>query len=140
MDQCQSCPGTETLKEFLDQELNEHEDDEEFNESPWDTTDRASFTTITVTYKKHKETLIDIIQNLTTYSYIATLKNYQFLIQEKMQRYHWSKEYCKLPTLVVYYLGPDGNLQHDSLCFISNKNNHYTNFFISCSDNACWLS
>ena len=65
MDQCQSCPGTETLKEFLDQELNEHEDDEEFNESPWDTTDRASLTTITVTYKKYKETLIDIIEDLT---------------------------------------------------------------------------
>ena len=24
---CESCPGTETLKKFLDQELNEHEDD-----------------------------------------------------------------------------------------------------------------
>ena len=24
---CESCPGTATLKEFLDQELNEHEDD-----------------------------------------------------------------------------------------------------------------
>ena len=27
MHQCGSCPGTATLKEFLDQELNEHEDD-----------------------------------------------------------------------------------------------------------------
>ena len=25
---CESCPGTATLKEFLDQKLNEHEDDE----------------------------------------------------------------------------------------------------------------
>ena len=24
---CEFCPGTATLKEFLDQELNEHEDD-----------------------------------------------------------------------------------------------------------------
>ena len=24
---CESCPGTETLEKFLDQELNEHEDD-----------------------------------------------------------------------------------------------------------------
>ena len=27
---CESWPGTSALKEFLDQELNEHEDDEEF--------------------------------------------------------------------------------------------------------------
>ena len=27
MYRCKSCPGTATLKEFLDQELNEHEDD-----------------------------------------------------------------------------------------------------------------
>ena len=27
MHQCESCPGTATLKKFLDQELNEHEDD-----------------------------------------------------------------------------------------------------------------
>ena len=33
-------------------------------------------------------------------------KNYQFLIQGKIQSYHWSKEYCKLHPLVVYYLGP----------------------------------
>ena len=27
MHQCESCPGTATLKKFFDQELNEHEDD-----------------------------------------------------------------------------------------------------------------
>ena len=27
MHQCESCPGTATLEKFLDQELNEHEDD-----------------------------------------------------------------------------------------------------------------
>ena len=31
MHQCESCPGTATLKEFLDQELKEHENDEKFN-------------------------------------------------------------------------------------------------------------
>ena len=29
--QCESCPGTATLKKCLDQELNKHEDDEKFN-------------------------------------------------------------------------------------------------------------
>ena len=31
-------------------------------------------------------------------------KDYQFLIQDDIQSYHWSKEYCKLHPLVVYYL------------------------------------
>ena len=38
---CESSPGTATLKEFLDQELNEHEDDEKLNYCQWDTTQRA---------------------------------------------------------------------------------------------------
>ena len=49
MHQCESYPGTATLKEFLDQELNEHKDDEKFNYYQWDTTDRAKLTTFTTT-------------------------------------------------------------------------------------------
>ena len=70
----ESCSGTATLKEFLDQELKEHEDDEEFNYCQWDTTDRATLTTITATYEEYKETLIDVIDDLTRHSYIARLK------------------------------------------------------------------
>ena len=46
---CESCPGTATLKTFVDEELNEHEDDEKFNYCQWDTTDRAILTTFTAT-------------------------------------------------------------------------------------------
>ena len=31
MHRYESCPGTEALKEFIDQELKKHEDDEKFN-------------------------------------------------------------------------------------------------------------
>ena len=54
-------------------------------------------------------------------------KNHQFLIQDS---YHWSIEYCKLHNLVVYYLRPDISPQHDSLCFSSDDNNHYTSFYL----------
>ena len=30
--------------------------------------------------------------------------------------------------MVIYYLGPDGSLQHHSLCFSSDDNNRYTSF------------
>ena len=60
---CESCPGTETLEKFLDQELNEHEDDQKFNYCQWDTADRAILTNFTATYEEYKETLIDAIDN-----------------------------------------------------------------------------
>ena len=71
---CESCPGTSTLKEFLDQKLNEHEDDEKFNYCQWNTMDWAILTTFTATYEEYKETLIDVIDDLTRHSYIAKLK------------------------------------------------------------------
>ena len=74
MHRCKSCPGTAALKEFLDQELNEHEEDQKFNHCQWDTTDRAILTTFTATCKECKETLIDVIDDLTRHSYIAKLK------------------------------------------------------------------
>ena len=74
MRRCKSCPDTASLKEFLDQELNEHENDEKFNYCQWDTTDRAILTTFTATYEEYKETLIDVIDNLASHSYITKLK------------------------------------------------------------------
>ena len=55
-------------------------------------------------------------------------KNYQFLIWDNIWTFHWSKEYCKLHSLVVYYLPPNSSLQHGSLCFSSDDKNHYASF------------
>ena len=49
MHRCESCSDTATMEEFIDHELNEHKDDEEFNYCQWDTTDRATLAVITVT-------------------------------------------------------------------------------------------
>ena len=45
----ESCPGTAALKEFLDQEINEHGDDEKLNYCQWDTTNQAILTAFTTT-------------------------------------------------------------------------------------------
>ena len=74
MHQCESYLCTATLNYFLDQELNEHEDDEKFNYCQWDTTDRAILTTFTATYEEYKETLIDVIDDLTRHSYMVKQK------------------------------------------------------------------
>ena len=55
-------------------------------------------------------------------------ENYQFPVQDEIQSYHWSKEYCTLHLLVVYFIDSDGNIKHNSLSFISDDNNHDTNF------------
>ena len=68
---CESCPGIATLKEFLDQELNEHE---KFNYCHWNTKDWSILTTFTTTYEEYKETLINAIDDLTRHSYITKLK------------------------------------------------------------------
>ena len=49
-------------------------------------------------------------------------------MQGEIQSYHWSKEYCTLCSLVVYFIDGDGNIEHNSLCFIADDNNHDTNF------------
>ena len=102
--------------------------------------------------KEYKELLINRINNLTQQSYLAKVQaryvkskkeslgkneiivlgdfaeNYQHLIQDEIQSFHWSKEYCTLHSLVIYYKDVDGNLQHYSLCFISDDNTHGTSF------------
>ena len=55
-------------------------------------------------------------------------ENYQFIVQHEIQSYHWSKEYCTLHPLVVYFIDGDGNIHHNFLCFISDDNNHNINF------------
>ena len=51
------------------------------NYCQWDTRDRDILTTFTTTYEEHKETLIDVIDDLTRYSYIAKLRITSFMLQ-----------------------------------------------------------
>ena len=57
---CESCPGTATPKEFLDQDLNEDEDYEKLNYCQWETMDRSVMTIFTATNKEYKEMLLMI--------------------------------------------------------------------------------
>ena len=133
---CESCPGCAALKKFLDDELSHLDMDSEFHYCQWQTTDRAALATLTTTFKESKKILIDSINNLTRHSYLAKAQaryvkskkeslgatkvmvlgdfaeNYQYLTQDEIQSFHWSKEYCTLHPLVIYYKDADGNLQH----------------------------
>ena len=114
----------------------------------WQTTDRASLATVTSTCEKYNDTLISAINAITKHLFLVkcqanflrakkeSLKanemivlgdfaeNYQFLVQDEIQSYHCSKECCILHPLVAYFIDGDGNIQYNSLCFISDDNNH----------------
>ena len=45
-------------------------------------------------------------------------ENYQSLVQDEIQSYHWSREYCTLHPLIVYFIDGDGNIQYNSLCIV----------------------
>ena len=73
MHRCESCPGTATLTELFDQQLNKH-DHEKSNYCQWAATDQAIMTIIIAIYKEYKDTLIEVNDDLTRHSYIAKLK------------------------------------------------------------------
>ena len=54
-------------------------------------------------------------------------ENYTFVVQDEVQSFHWSKQYCTLHPVVLYYK-EDGKLQHRSFCFLSDDLEHDTCF------------
>ena len=90
--------------------------------------------TVTSTCAECKDTLISTINTIAKHSFLdmcqanflrakkESLKvneiivlgdfaeNYQFLVPNEIQSYHWSKESCTLYQLVVYFIGGDGNI------------------------------
>ena len=112
----------------------------------------ASLVAVTSTCEEYKDTLISAINVITKHLFLAkcqanflrakkeSLKanevnvfenfaeNYQFLVQDEIQSYHWSKEYCTLLSLVLYFIDSDRNIHHNSLYFTSDDDNHNTNF------------
>ena len=109
---CTNCPETNELHNFVEGELSDIDPDFQFHYSQWQTTDRASLVTATLTCGEYKDTLISVINALPKYLLLAkcqanflratkeSLKanevtvlgdfteNYQFLVQDKIQNYH----------------------------------------------------
>ena len=150
---CENCPGTEALKSFLDEELKDMEPEEEFYFNQWQTTDRTTLITQTVSLEDYKELLISYMDRLTSHSYITKCQgkylkdkkeeltvtecivlgdfaeNYKFHVQDEIQSYHWNSEQCTLHPIVLYFkIDGDIELQKHSICFISDDMEHDTAF------------
>ena len=131
MHHCNNCPQTNALCKFLEEELSDIDPDFQFHYSQWQTTDRASLVMVTSICEQYKDTLISAINAITKHSFLAkcqanflrvmkeSLKvnevivlgdfaeNYHFLVQDEIQSYHWSKEYCTPHPLIVYFIDSD---------------------------------
>ena len=71
MHRCENCPETDALMKLLEDEFSEKDKEDEFHYSQWDTTNRATLSTITTTYDEYKEALVNVIDDLTKHSYLA---------------------------------------------------------------------
>ena len=141
----EKCPGTDSLREYLETILDEHE---EVTFQQWQTTDgktianRSKMITQTLNVDEFIVSLVGAIDNLTSHSYIAKCQtkylkrrkkklphncalvlvdfaeNYTFVVQDEIQSFHWTKLYCTFHPIVVYYK-ENGKLAEKSFCFIS---------------------
>ena len=149
---CSNCPGTKALRLFLKKELEGMDPEEEFYFNQWQSTDRTSLITRCVTTEEYKDLLIEVIDKLTVHSFIAKCQgeylkqckdnllhdeciwlgdfseNYEFVVQDEVQSYHWNKEQCTLHPIVLYHKDEENKLNEKSFCFISDDREHDTCF------------
>ena len=128
------------------------EDDEfEIEFKQWTTTDRTELVHNALLVDEFIKELCEKLDKITSHSYIAKsqakyladlkdnlkeneaivlgdfAENYQFLIQDEVQGYHWSKKYYLLHSIVIYdKFGTE--LKEKSLCVISEDIDHDVSF------------
>ena len=54
-------------------------------------------------------------------------ENYQYVVQDEVQSYIWSKSQCSLITIVLYFK-VEKLLKHKSFCYFSEDVDHNTRF------------
>ena len=147
---CSNCPGTAPVKDYLEAAFDSVQEDN-VNFQQWQGTDRAMLVSQTATIEKFIELDLEALNKLTSHSFIAKsqarylkekkgnlndnactilldfAENYQFVVQDEIQGFHWNKLGSTLHPVVVYY--KDGeSLKSLSICIISDDMEHDTCF------------
>ena len=128
-------------------------DDEELHISfqQWEATDRATIITYSLPVSEFIIYVVENISTFTEHSYLSKCQaaylretlndlprnkmvvqldfseNYEFVIQDEIQPYHWTKEYCTVHP-VILHVQIDQAVEVKSLCFLSNDLSHDTSF------------
>lgn len=148
MGDCTSCPGTDELKNTLENVLEENMI-ENVTFRQWVTVDRCNLETVQKSSSEFVEVLCEKIVLLIRHDFIAkqqssfmnevkeTLKeneyavtldfseNYTFVVQDEAQSYHWSSDSVTIHPFVIYYRDED-KVKHISYVIISECLEHNT--------------
>ena len=148
---CEHRPGNNGLREYLNEIFADHSEDEEISFHQWQGTDRAMLYTQTMPILDFLDLLVDTVSNLTAHSFIAKsqarylknrkdnlsemscivlldfAENYQFVVQDEIQGFHWNNISCTLHPVALYHI-KNGELHYESLCVISDDMEYDTLF------------
>lgn len=158
---CDACPQSkEPLLNYLNNILEDYDEDDEIKFSQWVIEERMKLKTMTLPVHEFIELITEKIEKLIPHSYItktqnAYLKsrkenlldneglilmdfaeNYNFVLQNEVQSYHWSHSSCSLHPTVIFTKTSDGALKETPLCFISDDLNHDVPFVYCVQQNT----
>lgn len=144
---CEQCPDITVLKTFLEQKFEEYDPDDIIEYSQWVSTDRMDLVRQVSKLSDFIDLLVSKIGKLIPHSFVAKSQsaylrnrkenldeatalilmdfseNYNFVIQDEAQGYHWNHGSCCLHTAVIYYQ-EEGDIKSQSICVISDDLNH----------------
>ena len=146
---CPTCPGANRLKTNLEELFSSNDPDETIVYQQWLTADRTTLQDCSMPLHELVDDLLAKVEKLTAHHYIAkhqsqylrslkeTLEpeeviiildfaeNYSFIVQDAAQGFHWENSQATLHPFVSYFV-ENGQLQHLSMCVISNCLKHGT--------------
>ena len=146
---CPSCPGDEEQLYVYLKETIESLDisDWEIKFCQWTTTDRANLINCVENVETYIENVIKKVHSITIHSYLAKAQsehlqklknklksdsiislgdfagNYEFVVQDEVQSFHWKNLQATLHPVVIYYKENE-KLKYFSYCVISDDMEH----------------
>ena len=145
---CSNClKSNALLQDYMFHTTGDFDDDDVIEFSQWTTADRSNLTHHTETVNESKNIVIEQLHILIAHSYISKCQsrylkklkseidssavlflgdfaeNYQFVIQDEVQGFHWNNSQCTLHPVVTYYQEND-ELKNISYCVISDDRKH----------------
>lgn len=148
MNECDECPGIESLKGSLFTSFETALIDE-VTYKKWITVDRCSMETVIKNTEDFVEEFTETLLKLKTHTFIALqqkesyteckehlidgqivincdfAENYLFILQDEVQSYHWTNSQATLHPFIVYYKW-EGKIKHLQYVFISECLQHNT--------------
>jgi hypothetical protein len=148
---CTDCPRAQGVKDEIDRKLSEQDSivPDEVRYKQWVTTDRCTIIEKIENINDYTDSLSSNISKLTRHHYISKAQsnyfqnlkenladgegcligdfaeNYSFVVQDAAQGFHWENSQCTVHPFVFYWRD-NGELHHQSYCFISDCLKHNT--------------